>query len=260
MRTEIFYPKIYIVILQYNQSEHTLKCLESVAKLHYPNFTVIVVDNGSALEHLKNVDYWIEMHDVTRYTLQATGSNLGYGAGNNVGIKYALEHSADYIFILNNDTVIESDFLDKIPEADISGPIIHSIKWFFPGGIPNGNLDHKDSFISGAAMLVKRKVFEKIGLIDESFFLYFEDADFCFQAKKAGLRLALLEKKIMHHESASVGQMGIAQKLLINVHGAYKFFSRHAPWYVRLLLPLWLPIAILYARIYGNYRDRMRIN
>jgi len=254
-------PKVYIVILQYNQSAHTLKCLESVAKLTYPNYEVVVVDNGSETAHLKNVEYWIDLNKAKSYKLIANNSNTGYGAGNNLGIKYALDHGADYVLILNNDTIIAPDFLDKIPQAYISGPIIHKIKWFFPGGIPSSApIDSSIKYISGAAMLVKKEVFEKIGFFDESYFLYFEDADFCFRARKVGFLLSDSTAKLIHDESATVSEMGMAKKLTINARNARKFFSRFAPWYIRALLPLWYPVAILYARIYGHYRDRMRVN
>ena len=253
-------PKISIVILQYNHSTHTLACLESVARLTYPNFDVIVVDNGSETKHLKNVEFWIDIRKNPNYKLLISNENLGYGGGNNLGIRYALDRGADYILILNNDTVIEPDFLNKIPEGDIVGPFVHKIKWLFPQGFPNGNINDKNSYINGAAMLVRREVFEKIGLIDESYFLYFEDVDFCFRARKAGFTLSGFTAQLIHNESATVSDMGMAKKLELNARNAHKFFKRYAPWYIRLLLPLWYPIAILYARIYGDYRDRMRIN
>ena len=253
-------PKISIIVLQYNKSEYTLRCLESVAKLNYPNYEVIVVDNASETKHLKNVEYWIDLNQAKSYKLIDNSSNLGYGAGNNVSIKHALKNGADYVLILNNDTVIAPDFLDNIPDADISGPTIHKIKWLYPQGFPNGDISDKNSYISGSAILVKKEVFEKIGLIDESYFLYFEDADFCFRARRAGFLLSGSTTKLIHNESATVREMGLEKKLLLNARNARKFFSRFAPWYIRLLLPFWFPVAILYIRIYANYRRRVRIN
>lgn len=246
--------KVSIVVLQYNKSDYTLKCLESLKAL---DADVIVIDNGSEVQHLKNVEFWIASRKISNYKLLISNENLGYGGGNNLGIKYALEHAADYILILNNDTVVGHDFLDTIPDADISGPFVHKIKWLFPQGFPNGNISDKNSYINGAAMLVRREVFEKIGLLDEQYFLYFEDVDFCFRARKAGFALAKMPAKIHHEESSSVNDLGLEKKLLLNARNARIFFSKFAPWYVRLLLPLWYPMVILYLRLHAYHRHRM---
>src|SRR3989344_508324 len=134
-------PRVFIIILQYNHSQDTLKCLDSVGKLTYPNFQTIVVDNASQSSEKDNIRNYINRQVNTRsdLVLKAGGStlilqnekNLGYAGGNNVGIKYALAHGADYVFILNNDTTVPPDMLDKlvaVAESDskigIVGPAI----------------------------------------------------------------------------------------------------------------------------------------
>jgi len=122
-------PSVFIIILQYNHSQDTIKCLGSVGKLTYPNFQVVVVDNASESSEKENTTNFIK--DKENIILIQNEKNLGYAGGNNVGIRYALEHSADYVFILNNDTTIEPDLLDKLvavaendPQVGIVGPAI----------------------------------------------------------------------------------------------------------------------------------------
>jgi len=228
-------PKVFIIILNWNNWQDTLECLKSLKNLDYPNYEVVVVDNGSTDDSVKQII------NATRKDLVAlieTGKNLGFSGGNNVGIKYALEHGADYALILNNDTVVESNFLKKLVEVGESdenigvlGPRINYIEpkdvvWFNGGKFSwplkyNYHLDFRKKegelknfkprevdFITGAAMFVKRSVFDKIGLLDERFFLYFEDMDFCLRAKSAGFKSVVVpEAKIYHKVSASVSKL-----------------------------------------------------
>ena len=110
-------PKASIIILNWNGKEDTLECLESVGKIDYPNFDTIVVDNGSSDESVKAFQ-----KEFPKVKVLETGENLGYAGGNNVGIRYALDNGADYILILNNDTIVDSQLL----KAFINGAITDS--------------------------------------------------------------------------------------------------------------------------------------
>ena len=118
-------PKTFILILHYGEQEDTLECLRSLEKLNYPNFEVLVIDNDPS-HRLRDLNF---SHKISKLV---NAENLGFSGGNNVGIKYALEHGADYILLLNNDTVIEPRFLKKLIEAGennekigILGPMIY---------------------------------------------------------------------------------------------------------------------------------------
>ena len=111
---------IFIIVLQYNNSRDTIKCLESVKELDWQNFKAVVVDNASEIQHLNNIRLFVESQKRAkekRFKLIENRSNLGYAGGNNVGIKYALENGADYVFILNPDTTVRSNFLTKLIET-----------------------------------------------------------------------------------------------------------------------------------------------
>ncbi len=218
------YPKVFIVILNYNRKDFLKKCLDSVYKTTYPNFEVVLVDNNS-----KDGSLEMAMTGYSRFIFIKNEENLGYAAGNNKGIRYALERMADYVLLLNNDVNVKENFLDcLIEEAEknsltgILSPLIfdgYSGKVWFSGGkidwlrmktVHETEIKTADNFetdfISGCAMLVKKEVFRKIGLLDEDFFLYWEDADFSFRAKKAGFKLGVaMSSWIDHYERKKNG-------------------------------------------------------
>ena len=188
--------KLFIVIPKFNGEKEIKKCLVSLQLIKVPKgweIKIIVVDNSK--------------------------TNLGFARGVNVGIREALKKGAEAVLLLNQDTKVEKDFLFSLLEnpADIVGPVIkfrRGGKWVYDfGGRINwwlGRNKHIEKFsifnfqfsidyVSGCAMMIRRGVFEKIGLFDERYFLYFEDADFCLRAKKAGFKIAIEPKSVIVH-------------------------------------------------------------
>ena len=117
-------PSVYIIVLNWNGKDDTLECLASIAAIQYADFETVVVDNGSSDDSVAAIRAQRpELHIIE------TGQNLGFAEGNNVGIKYAMAHHADYIFILNNDTTVDPLLLQHLvssaqrhPDAGIIGP------------------------------------------------------------------------------------------------------------------------------------------
>lgn len=202
--------KISIIVLQYNQSDRTLACLESLKPL---GADVIVVDNASDVQHLKNVEYWIESNKAKTYHLIPNTSNLGYSGGNNIGIKYALEHGADQILILNNDVILHEMISG---DADIIG-------------LEQGNVFGFE-YLSGAGLLVKREVFEKIGLFDERYFLYYEDVEFCLRARNAGFTLSGSTAQFKHAVSSTTRTLGKADLLYYHTRNALLLRNPRLPF------------------------------
>jgi len=210
-------PKIFIVVLNFNGKDTLATCLSSIYQSDYLNFEVIVVDNDSedgSLEQAKN--YFSRAHFIKNPT------NLGFSRGNNMGVRWALEKFADYVFILNNDTTIEKTTLSSLicamkdfPSAGIMSPIIftaNNTNVWFAGGLIHwqkmktehlyqikSEMPYPIEYLSGCAMLVRKDVFKKIGLFNERFFLYYEDADFSFRAKKAGFDLLMVPSAHIKH-------------------------------------------------------------
>lgn len=234
-------PKVSIIILNWNGWQDTLECLDSLRKIKYPNYKVLVIDNGSGDESVEKIKNWLENNkSVIGYKLLVNSYNAGFAGGNNQGIKQALKNGADYVLLFNNDTIVDPFFLDKLVEAaeqdkniGIAGSKIYFYSdpkriWFGGGKInwlkTRGshlrlNENEKDSgesggeeaeksfptdYITGCAMLIKKEVIEKIGVLSEDYFLYYEDTDYCLRAKKAGWQSVLApESRIWHKISQS---------------------------------------------------------
>lgn len=221
------YQKVFIVILNWNGLQDTLECLESVFKLDYPNFEVIVVENGST-------DNSVEVIRKTypQVILIKSKVNLGYTGGNNIGMRYALKNKADYVWLLNNDTVVEADTLSKLlkkaeqcPEAGLISPVVYY--YDAPGKIQfcgsyadlnnqkivypvDKNLYVREDFTNGenvclwgTALLIKRNVIDKIGYLDEEIFAYYEDTEYSLRAIKAGFRNLVEIYAKVHHNNQS---------------------------------------------------------
>jgi GT2 family glycosyltransferase len=218
-------PKVYIILLNWNGKKDTIPCLESLTKVKYPSFETVIVDNGSTDDSVSAIKQ--SFPDIT---LLETKKNLGYAGGNNVGIQYALDRKADFILLLNNDTIVDPEILDAFvkqaelhPKAGIFGS--WPKRFYEPelldhlGGKWNLKLGKFDligykekecryegelDYVTGCAIMIRREVIEKIGLLEPDFFLFWEEADFCMRAKRAGFQIHVCpEAKLLHKVSAS---------------------------------------------------------
>lgn len=244
------YPKVFIIVLNYNGKDVLLKCLSSVYRLDYPNLEVVVVDNNSKDNSFKEAQSRFK-----KFHFIKNNRNLGFSAGNNVAIRWALEKMADYVFLLNNDAIIEEDSLKKmidVAEKDaktgIFSPVIYKGEsdtlWFGGGEILWSKMKtthfnrikaHTD-YITGCAMLIKKEVFGRIGLFDEDYFLYYEDADFSWRAKRAGFNLKIIPEASVYHEEKSSDN---PNKIYWLVYSGLMFFKKNTPL-------LWRPWVFIY--------------
>jgi GT2 family glycosyltransferase len=221
------YPRVSVIILNWNGLKDTIECLESLKKITYPNYDVIVVDNGS-----KGNDAQVLEEKFGDYIhLIRNDRNYGYTGGNNIGIRYVLKSSSpDYFLILNNDTVVAPDFLDrliKVAESDASIGIVGSKVYYydFPnriqgaGGKVNmrtgqasligvkevdaGQYDtqRQVDYILGCCLLIKKEAIQKVGLFDESYFCYWDETDYCFRAREAGYKVVYTPEAKMWHKA-----------------------------------------------------------
>lgn len=252
---------VFVIVLQYNNSKDTINCLDSLRQLKYRHFKVAVIDNASQEAEKNVVRNYINRNSQAGVILLENRENLGYAGGNNVGIKYALSEGADYVFILNNDTTIEPDALDKLvgaaeedPLVGAAGPAIKEsdrtvfygkISWLKPelkhSAVPPATFHLKfKEYLVGAGMLIKRSVLEKIEGFDEVYFLYFEDADFSRRAQLAGYKLKVAPEAVIHHQvSSSTKQLGSSLILRYHMRNALIFNSLNAPWTIKPLLIFW---------------------
>ncbi len=221
--------KILIAIVNWNGKKDTLECLASLQKVIYPNFTIVVIDNGSNDDSVSSIR---EKHP--NIPIFETKENLGFAGGNNVAIEWGLKKGFDWILLLNNDTIVDPLFLDEFmnatkqrPRAMILGAKIYRYhdtqKIDHLGGVWNpkigefeslafGTIDDGISFeqmsqvdyVCGAALLMHRSVPETIGFLEKDFFLFWEETDFCCRAKRAGIETWTAPRaKIWHKVSSS---------------------------------------------------------
>lgn len=298
------YPKVSVVILNWNGWHDTIECLESLYLNTYPNYDVIVVDNNSAdnsLEKIReycngdievaspffkysnrnkpieveehfNLDFaiatfdWDKTSKNERMYVIKNEKNYGFPEGNNIGIKFALNKGADFVLLLNNDVVVEKNFLSeaiRIARKDPKNGMIGSkvcnyhapetiqsaggtIKWI-SGSIKNCNASevhgsskyYERDFVWATSVLISRDVFAKIGLLDPYFFFGIEEYDFCTRAKKAGFNVLYLTTSVIWHKggasSSKLSDYPETLKLIskqrgfINYKHYHKLFKKHIP-------------------------------
>lgn len=254
-------PKIFIIVLNYNGKDVIKNCLTSVFKNDYPSFEVVVVDNNST-----DGSFEFAKAGFSKAHFIKNEENLGYAAGNNVGIRFALERMADFVLLLNNDTEVEKDFLIRLAEAaekdekiGIASPVIfngHTRQVWFSGGkvrwlhmkaVNEQNASVAESyttgFITGCAMLVRAAVFKEIGLLDEDFFLYLEDVDFSLRASRTGFKNIVVSGAWVYHFEKSEQEK--KNKTYWLVVSGLVFFQKNTP----LLLKPWIKFYVMLRKI-----------
>ena len=270
-------PRVYIILVNWNGWQDTIECLESVFRLDYPDYRVIVCDNASTDGSAEQIKSWangqLDVHAANpkletstkptvprpipfletsaheratlpedraaRLILIHTGSNLGFAGGNNIGLRYALSiGDLQFAWLLNNDTIATPDALSELvrrmnerPEAGLCGSTL--LDYWYPnrvqalggsiyrkwtarsGHIGRGSSQHdlphpeaveqKMKYVIGASTLVRKSFLEDVGLMNESYFLYFEEIDWATRA--AGMySLAYAPRSVVYHkEGASAG-------------------------------------------------------
>jgi hypothetical protein len=261
--------EVTVIIINWKLPEKTVECLASLAQQETPHHT-IVVDNGSGDHSVPRIRR--AFPDVTMIPLP---ENIGFGAACNLAIKRALENPAcNYILLLNNDAIIHPQALTELvaaaaghPEAGILGPKIYyrhqrQIFWYAGARCRQGVLAAADTgrgekdygqfdarrevdFVFGAAMLIRRDVFARIGFFDERFFLYLEDMDFCLRARQTDFALHFVpQAHVWHHGSASTKNNGAFRKYHY-ARSTVLFLKKHAsPLYWPPIIGFWLLVLI----------------
>jgi GT2 family glycosyltransferase len=254
-------PKVSIILLNWNGWEDSIECLESIYQIKYPNYNVILVDNNSEDESIDKIhDYCngkitveseffeykpnnkpieIIKAETDKKGQPSTNSlilientkNYGFAEGNNIGIKYALKSlKTEYVLLLNNDTVVDENFLDeliKMGESDEKIGLIGPKTLFYDkkdtlqeAGGGNVDLIHcqvheigfnavddgsynkylEPDYIGGACLLIKKSVINEVGLLDSNYFMYWEDVDWCFTSHEYGYKCSYAYKSMIWHK------------------------------------------------------------
>lgn len=224
--------KTAIILLNWNNFEDTIECVKSLKLAVDAGDEIIVVDNGSTDASIK------KLKEVKGLTIIENGQNVGFAGGNNVGIRYCLEKDFEFIFLLNNDTIVSSSFLselkqaaDRFPNTSIFCPKIYYHHdpekiWFGGGALrsltgvplhqkfgevdvyPDDKVAKDVDFVTGCAMFVRSSCWRRVGLLDERFFIYCEDVDWSMRAKNLSYKcLFIPQSKIWHKEGAALKKL-----------------------------------------------------
>lgn len=265
-------PLVYAIVLNWNGWRNTLRCLESLDRLDYPNVRVLVIDNGSTDESEARI-----RAARPGQRIHQTGENLGYGGGNNVGMDIALREGADYIWVLNNDTELPENALHvmvRIMEADPrigilgldsvdenTGEVERAAP--FPAGLPRlwqratatphpgcpfpvEFTDH----VHGSCLLIRRRVVGEGGSFDLRYFHFWEDVEFCWRAWRTGWLVARTSASRVGHRTGSSTADAPAARAYYNLRNAMVFLSianatsRHRALLMPQAVCIWLPCVL----------------
>ncbi|NOZ05662.1 MAG: glycosyltransferase family 2 protein [Chloroflexi bacterium] len=255
-------PLVYIVTLNWNRREETLTCLHSLQRSVYPNYRLLVVDNGSTDGSVETIRRQVPAAEVL-----VNECNLGFAAGANVGLRYALSQGAGFVFLVNNDTTVHPQALDELvraarsPDVGMAAPVIYyqsapTVIWSVGGGwnpllleMTGGHGRGPDDgrwtevverpVLVGCGLLLRRELLEQVGLFDERFFLYYEDSDLCLRARAAGFRLLLVPSaKMWHKVATSSGGSDAPAERYQMARSSVLFFRKHARlWQTPFIVP-----------------------
>lgn len=280
-------PKVTIVIVNWNGIQDTIECLESLMKIEYSNFNIIIVDNNSSNNEVDKLKE--KFNNIKIIVLK---QNLGFANANNIGIRVALNEDSDYVLLLNNDTVVDKKFLNELVKVAQTNPrigILGSKEYYYDdkkriwyaGGKINmyyrhnavgaHQIDHgqfeslqETDWVTGACILVRKNVFESIGLLPREYFMNWEDIDFCTAARKNNYICMFVPSSIIWHKvSASFARHSLVHKQIFlgfrnRVLMRYKYLSK--PGFVLfILLHLFVSMPLTSAYFSFIVRDPRRI-
>lgn len=294
-------PHVYVVTLNWNRATETCACVNSVLRSDYSNLSVVVCDNASKSESVDAIRDWLGTQEAAlrggawqelersqiavtpaaspgQHVLIHTAGNLGFAGGMNVGVQYALQQGrADYVWLLNNDAVVDRNALNELVEHMRADPAIgicgSTLLEFIDrqrvegyGGATYepwlgrsraiGAFSDIDSvpeqpqaveqamaYVIGASMLVSRRLLETVGLMDERYFLYSEEQDWALRARRAGFRLGYAPRSLVYHkQGSSIGTSphgGSDLSLFYLNRAKVMFTTRHYRWLLPSVLT-WL--------------------
>lgn len=262
MATKNRRPLVYAVVLNWNGAEEAIGCLHSLVDQTYPNLKWMVVDNGSMDDSVEQIRAAFPTID-----LLVNAENRGFAGGVNVGIRHAMRAGADYVIVLNNDLVLDKACVERmvtpalVGAAMVTAVICYTSDpqriWSIGGNINPWNLEKtadargsldtgqlplvmERHFVPGGATLMSCKALEKIGLFDEGFFLYYEDADLSLRAHRAGYKMAVAtDAKMWHAVSHSSGGSNSPRERYWMARSSVRYFAKNAQFWQWPIIVFW---------------------
>ncbi len=307
-------PLIYIILLNWNGREDTIDCLDSLKDLTYPNYSVVVVDNASADDSVMKINEWAERNNIPMQEyvidpplsmvktsvddqpldtsfrslhLVRSRTNTGFCAGNNIGMRLAEEHGADYLLILNNDTLCEPGLLEPLvgaAESDRGIGLLSSLicyaddrdtiwwgggnfsKWLTPRYRSQGDKKEllegspplETDWTSGCATFMPVRVYRELGGFDERFFIWCDEWDLSLRVRQSGYRTVIVPGSVLYHKVGKA--LGITSPLtffyaLRNMLIFRRRYMSRPKWI--LFITFYMPYKFVQALHYSlKYRDK----
>ena len=254
--------KVSAIVVNWNAREDTRECLASLIGSSHRELETILIDNASADG---SVEYLKGLFPTTVFVSNAT--NEGFARACNAGMKLALDGGADYVFLFNNDAVIDELAVERLVAAmeesgsiGLAGPKIFYFSrkdtiWsaggevsFWRGMTRHRGIREQDSpafskprdvdYLTGCALMARRELVEKVGMLDTSYRMYGEDADWCLRARRAGYRVEYVPEALAWHKvSLSSGGEFSPSKIYNKTMSNVRLFSRHARPYHWVTIP-----------------------
>lgn len=275
------HPLVSIILVNWNGLDVTLECVRSCLALDYPRFGIVIIDNGSVDGSVAAIrDTFAEE---PRVHLIEAGMNLGFAEGNNLGMRYASEAGAGFIWLLNNDTEVDPraltaliDAAETHPDAGMFGSKIFLFDqpetiWFAGAGIDpidghsfhigEGEVDtgqydeiRQTEYITGCSVLARSAVADQIGGMSDDFFLYWEEVDWCARAVEAGWKLLYVPESRVWHKVSSSFSGNHQLQLRYEMRNRLLFHKRHRRERVGRVLRRGIA-RVLYYAVRGRLRE-----
>lgn len=243
-------PKVVVIVLNWNGKRNTFECLESLGRMKYSDYEIIVVDNASTDESPKFLK-----EAFPELSLIANRNNLGFGAGFNLGIVEAIRRNAEYVFCLNNDVVVGDDILIELVKIgemsckigglcpmeycyddpcriNCAGGVVRPLyeKVFGNGELDKGQFNkvRETGMLSGPAMMLKTTALQDIGLFDETFFYGPEDKDIALRLVAKGYKIVFVPKaKVWHKRRGATGGKVAPLTVFFHIRNYLLFTKKH---------------------------------
>lgn len=264
---------ILIVVLNWNGIDDTEKCVDSLLSQSYENYKILIVDNGSLDDSAVRLNKLAELYS-EKLILVSNEQNLGFAGGVNTGICYALKNDFDAVALFNNDAVADKNWLKNLEKnlindaSIVTGLFLHEdgktidstgdfySSWGIAFPRKRGvevSLAPKSDFVfgaSGGGSLYKTSLFKQIGLFDETFFAYYEDADISFRAQLAGHKVYYEKSAVAYHKQGATSNKIPGFTVYQTFKNLPLLFWKNVP--TKLLLKIGSRFLLLYILIFGN--------
>jgi len=231
-------PKVSVIVLNYNGKNFIRNCLKSLLSTNYPNFEVLFVDNSSTDGSREWLEEELKKLKLDNFKVIPLDKNYGFAKGNNIGIKLS-DPKSELIVLLNNDTEVDPDWIKNLvvfmkthKDVGVAQCKLRSLKnrAFIDsaGGvidytgrvliIGSGELDserfskpYEVFYAQGAAIIIRRDMIKKVGLLDEDYFINYEETDLCWRTWLSGMKVAFIPSSIVYHYGSATISSGVEE-------------------------------------------------